>query len=57
MLSMPPATTTIASPVWIAWAPRLTAFSPDPHTIWQLQAGTEYGMPALTLACRAGFCP
>ena len=57
MLSMPPATTTVESPAWTDWAPRHTDFSPEPHTIWQLHAGTGYGIPAATLAWRAGFCP
>ena len=33
MLSIPPATTTVDSPVWMDWAPRHTAFSPEPQTI------------------------
>lgn len=57
MLSIPPATTTVDSPVWMDWAPRQIDFRPEPHTIWQLQAETGYGIPAATLAWRAGFCP
>lgn len=54
---MPPATTMLESPTPIDWAARHTAFRPDPQIIWQLHAGTEYGIPAPILACLAGFCP
>lgn len=57
MLSCPPATTTLASPVRTAWAAMATARRPEPHSMLMLVAGTVYGTPALTLAWRAGFCP
>ena len=31
MLSMPPATTTCESPLWIAWQPSATDFNPEPQ--------------------------
>jgi hypothetical protein len=53
--SMPPATTTSWSPRRIAWAASDTAFSPDPHTLSMVIAGTVTGRPALRAAWRAGF--
>ncbi len=55
MLSWPPATMMVAAPVCIAWVARATAFSPDPHNMLTPHAGTLYGIPADTLAWRAGF--
>src|SRR5437867_371840 len=57
MLSVPPATITSASPHLIAWAASMTAFSPEPQTLFTVCAGTDSGRPALTAACRAGFMP
>ena len=57
MLSMPPATTTSASPARIAWAASMTAFSPEPHTLLTVKAAMVSGRPALSAACRAGFWP
>jgi len=57
MLSMPPATTISASPVWIACAASITAFSPDPQTLLTVIHSTDTGSPALMEACRAGACP
>jgi hypothetical protein len=36
--SMPPATTISALPVWMACAASATAFSPDPHTWFTVNA-------------------
>ena len=57
MFSCPPATTISESPLSIAWYPRTTALSPDPHNMFTPHAGTVTGIPAFTLACLAGFCP
>ena len=57
MLSWPPATTMVASPVWIAWAASATARRPEPQTWLTPQAGTSLGMPAAIDAWRAGFWP
>src|SRR5205809_489591 len=57
MLSMPPATTMSASPAAIACAPSATAFRPDPHTSFTVNAGTSMGTPASTLHRWAGFSP
>jgi hypothetical protein len=57
MFSMPPATTTSASPVWIAWAASMTVFRAEPHTLLTVMHSASQGMPALTAACLAGFWP
>ena len=57
MLSIPPATTTCASPHRTACAASITAFNPDPHTLFTVTAATVAGSPALSAACRAGACP
>ena len=57
IFSWPPAATTLASPQQMAWYPSTTDRSPEPHTMLTVVAGTEYGMPAFTAACRAGFWP
>ena len=57
MLSWPPATTMVASPVWICWAPSATARRPEPQTWLMPQAGASIGMPAAIDAWRAGFWP
>ena len=57
MLSWPPATTIVASPFFIDCIPRTTDFKPEPHSMLTPHAGTEYGIPAFTLACLAGFWP
>ena len=41
MFSVPPATTTWASPHWIAWAASITAFMPEPQTLLTVVAPTE----------------
>ena len=57
MLSMPPATTTSASPRRIWAAPRATAARPLPQTLLTVRAGTEGGRPAPIAAWRAGAMP
>ncbi len=57
MLSWPPATTILAAPSWICWAPSATARKPEPQSWFMPQAGASTGMPARIEACRAGFCP
>ena len=57
MLSMPPATTISALPVWIACCARATAFSPEPQTLLMVMAPTLSGSPPPSAAWRAGFCP
>src|SRR5688572_975016 len=57
MLSWPPATTMVASPVWTAWAASATARRPEPQTWLTPQAGTSFGTPAAIEAWRAGFWP
>src|SRR5215813_3801127 len=54
---MPPATTRSCSPVAMAWAPRITAFRPEPHTLLTVVAPTELGIPAPSEAWRAGAWP
>lgn len=44
--SMPPATTTSASPVATAWAASITAFKPDPQTLLMVRAATRSSRPA-----------
>ncbi len=46
MLSMPPATTTSASPSAITRAPSITASSPEPQTLFTVTHGTVLGIPA-----------
>src|SRR2546428_4356137 len=57
MFSIPPATTTSASPAAMAWAASMAAFRPEPHILLIVVAGTETGSPAYSTACRAGACP
>ena len=57
MLSVPPATTTSASPALIACAASITALRPEPQTLLTVCAGTDFGMPAVIAAWRAGFMP
>jgi len=57
MLSIPPATTTSASPAFTAWAASITAFNPEPQTLLTVTAPTSTGIPAATAACRAGAMP
>ena len=48
--SMPPATTTSASPLWIIWSARYSALTPERHTLLIVIAGTLIGMPAFAAA-------
>ena len=57
MHSMPPATTTSASPAQMAWAASITALRPEPQTLLMVRASTSQGRPAITAACLAGFWP
>src|SRR6266481_8059055 len=57
MLSMPPATTTSASPSAITRAPSITASRPEPHTLLTVTQGVVLGSPAYRAAWRAGACP
>src|SRR5882672_2935032 len=57
MDSMPPATITSMSPARMACDASMTAFSPEPHTLFTVVAPTVLGMPALMAAWRAGACP
>src|SRR5690606_35014446 len=57
MLSIPPATTTSASPARIAWYAIATVLRPEPHTLLTVTAPTEDGNPARIAAWRAGAWP
>ena len=57
MDSWPPATTISASPARIIRAALVMATSPERQTLLTVSAGTLSGMPAVTAAWRAGFCP
>ena len=57
MFSIPPATTTRASPSRTACEASMTALSPDPQTLLMVSAATVGGKPAFSAACRAGACP
>jgi hypothetical protein len=52
--SMPPATTTSASPDRMRRAARLIALSEEAHTLFTESDGTLEGIPARSAACRAG---
>ena len=52
--SMPPATTSLASPAAICVAASITALSPEPQTLFTVVHGTELGSPAASAAWRAG---
>ena len=51
--SIPPATTISTSPARINWSASAIALIPDRHTLLTVIAGTSFGMPAATAACRA----
>src|SRR5690606_19373880 len=57
MDSWPPAIMIRASPQRIAWAAICTALRPEPQTLLMVNAGTLWGRPPCTAACRAGFWP
>ena len=46
MLSMPPATMTLASPALICVVASITALSPEPQTLFTVVHGTLFGIPA-----------
>jgi len=52
--SIPPATTSLASPALIDCAANITAFSPDPQTLLTVMAGIVAGSPPWIAAWRAG---
>ena len=57
MDSIPPTTKSSPSPARMLEAASMTAFNPDPQTLFNVKAPTETGNPALMAACRAGFWP
>ena len=57
MFSMPPATTSALSPALIDCAAVITAWSPEPQTLFTVCALSVSGRPAFSPACRAGFWP
>ena len=57
MFSIPPATTTSASPKAIVWAANIIDFIPEEQTLLTVVHGTESGIPANIAACLAGACP
>src|ERR1700736_3867250 len=57
MDSMPPASTVSAVPERIWSAASITAFSPEPHILLMVVAGTLKGTPASSAAWRAGAWP
>lgn len=56
MLSMPPATTVSCVPSCMLWAPSMTAFMPEAHTLLIVVQMTEGSSPAPRAACLAGAC-
>ena len=57
MLSMPPATATVALPASSRSCASITAFMPEPHILLMVTAPVETGSPAARAACRAGAWP
>src|SRR6266511_3563679 len=57
MDSIPPATTSRASPATICVDASMTLFSAEPQTLLIVVHGTLSGIPARSDACRAGACP
>ena len=55
--SMPPVTTSSWPPARIITSAIWIARTEDAHTLLIVSAGTSFGMPAPTAACRAGACP
>ena len=53
MFSVPPASTTFASPVRICSAALTTAWKPEPHRRFTVSAGTRCGTPAFSPTWRA----
>ena len=57
MFSIPPATTTSASPNAIVCAANIIDFIPEAQTLLTVVQGTVFGIPAYIAACLAGACP
>ncbi len=57
MLSWPPTTMMLASPLRIACQPKATARRPEPQSWLMPSAVFSTGMPELIAAWRAGFWP
>src|SRR3970282_136103 len=57
MLSVPPATTMSFCPVIMDWAPTITAFMPEAHTLFTNVHGTLNPRPAPAATCVAGASP
>jgi hypothetical protein len=57
MLSIPPATTMLASPARISAAASMIALRPEPQTRLIVVALVVTGRPARSVACRAGAWP
>src|SRR6201985_1909181 len=57
MLSMPPATMTLALPAGNMWLPNIIARMPEPHILLSVTAPAESGRPARRTAWRAGAWP
>ena len=55
MFSVPPATTTSASPVRTNWAAMFMASRPDEHCLLTAMVGTSSGMPARSADSRAAY--
>jgi len=55
--SVPPQSTTRASPAAIAWVARITARMPEAHIMLTVVAGRSTGTPKPTPTCRAMFIP
>ena len=55
--SIPPVTTSSASPARIIESAISTARIDDAHTLLIVSDGTSIGIPAPIAACRAGACP
>ncbi len=57
MLSIPPAATTLLSPIWMLCAARMTDFIPLAQTLLIVVASELLLRPALSAAWRAGDWP
>lgn len=57
MDSVPPAIIADALPVMIVCVAKITALRPDAQTLLTVVQTVEFGRPAPTAHCRAGFCP
>ena len=57
MFSIPPTSTTSASPSAICWAPSWAAFIPEPQAMFTLNAETSCGTPARIETWRPVFGP